>query len=148
MALLGSLNLLPNSGYIVTDIIDENTVKVSLPLDTAYISGSTGPSALRLTIPVFGVQNNYDNVNKIYIRYLNGNTLTYSDSYSATISDDSYFKIIDINNVDIELMMPGQYAENKVFICPANSNDGYCDVIARRNLIGDYSQTSNYDKSI
>jgi hypothetical protein len=61
----GSRNLLPNSGYIVTDIIDTNTVKVSLPLDVAYISGSTGPSSLRLTISPSDLKNNYDSINNI-----------------------------------------------------------------------------------
>ena len=145
----GIRNVPTNDSYIVTDIINDNIIKASLPLEQGFISGLIGPSSVKVLLP--NPQNNYANIDTIYIRYINGNTVTYSDTYtlgdrlSNTYNYNEY-KVFELINVDPDLVILGAYENNNVLICPASNNSGHCDIIAKRKFNCSYTHPSDISK--
>ena len=138
-----------NSGYIVSEIIDNDNFKVNLPFDTGIISGVLGsPDSMRIMLsnPTY----EYSNINTIYIRYINGNNVTYGDHYSIggrMSSSYSYggYRIFELNNVDDDLLslIDYDYLYGRVQICPAVANSGSCLITPKRNFSGVFSQSAN-----
>lgn len=125
--------------YIVTDILDQNTLKVSSVLDSgeiilvdnsdAYVSINTGP-------------NRYADVNSIYVRYINNNYII-SDTYSAytnlgynSVTQKTELIIPNINNSSGDI----------VLICPVDNISTICKVTPKRNFSAFYQQTEDISR--
>lgn len=127
--------------YIVTDIIDEDSLKVSSILDNGEITSVDGSDAYLSVSSLFS-NSRYENSNYIYLRYFDNNSVI-SDTYSlfTNLGYDSEtqkinFIIPNINNSSGDM----------VLVAPADFNAGQCSITPKRNFTGVYSQTEDVSR--
>lgn len=127
--------------YIVTDIIDEDSLKVSSTLDNGEITSVDGSDAYLSVSSLFS-NDRYENSNYIYLRYFDNNSVI-SDTYSlfTNLGYDSEtqkinFIIPNINNSSGDMIL----------VAPADFNAGQCSITPKRNFTGVYTQTEDISR--
>jgi hypothetical protein len=103
--------------YIVTDIIDENTLKVSSILDNGIITSVNGADAYLSINTPFSISR-YENIEKIYVTYINNNIII-NQVYTPSINYG-----YDSGTQKFNLIIPNMNnsSGDMVLVCPADLN--------------------------